>query len=105
MHQAVKLAIEALLTGGIVVQGNRVLDADKKPVARLTNRQYNKIYNLLRRHKQGLTINKNKVRQLNGHTYIKKAYKLINSSKPAITPEKYCHPCVMAVTPGIGILL
>ncbi len=74
-----KRMLKLMLDGGCISAGYRILDKDRNPVMRVKEATFRKYKHLFRKSGIVYLINKSKVRQEHGNTFIKKQYKSLKN--------------------------
>ncbi len=86
MTDTQKRMLKIMLSGGCVSAGYRLLDGSRNPVMKISASTFRKHKHLFRKSGIVYLINKTKVRQEHGNSFIKKQYKNlsdgIRSNKP-----------------------
>lgn len=82
------MMLKTMINGGCVSSGYRVLDEQRNPVMRISASTFQNFKELFR--KQGIVylINKNKVRQKHGNSFIKQLYKKSKDGTASNNPDQ-----------------
>lgn len=75
MTEKTKWILQIMINGGCISFGYRVLDSDRNPITKISEKQFRKSKHLFRKSGIVYVINKSKVRQQHGNSFIKQLYK------------------------------
>lgn len=87
MNEQTKMMLRVLIDGGCLSNGYRLLDQNRNVVAKISARTFRKHKHLFRKSGIVYLINKSKVRQQHGNSFIKKQYKKIQNGIRSNQPD------------------